>query len=286
MYCNFFGLSEKPFDVTPDPKFLYLTSANREILASIKYGIQERRGFITIMGEVGTGKTTLLNAVLEQLDKKTNAALIFNTDLTFKQMLIMILIELGIIKSGKNLTKADALLLLNEHAIDQLKRGGNVVLLVDEAQNLTRRALENLRLLSNLETSKSKLVQIVLCGQPELDVILRLSELRQLAQRISLWRYAKPLDEAETYEYIEHRLNIAKYNGPPIFNSKTLKLIWEYSAGIPRKINILCDNSLLIAYAEEKKQIGVLIVKEAIRDLNNNPYSAITKDDTYVYEQT
>ncbi len=286
MYCNFFGLSEKPFDVTPDPKFLYLTSANREILASIKYGIQERRGFITIMGEVGTGKTTLLNAVLEQLDKKTNAALIFNTDLTFKQMLIMILIELGIIKSGKNLTKADALLLLNEHAIDQLKRGGNVVLLVDEAQNLTRRALENLRLLSNLETTKSKLVQIVLCGQPELDVILRLSELRQLAQRISLWRYAKPLDEAETYEYIEHRLNIAKYNGPPIFNSKTLKLIWEYSAGIPRKINILCDNSLLIAYAEEKKQIGVLIVKEAIRDLNNNPYSAITKDDTYVYEQT
>jgi general secretion pathway protein A len=272
MYCNFFGFSEKPFDVTPDPKFLYLTPSHREMLASIKYGIQERRGFITIMGEVGTGKTTMLNAVWEQLEKNIKVAFIFNTDISFKQMLIMILMELGAIESGKNLTKADAVQRLNDFAIDQLSLGGNVVLIVDEAQNLNQCSLENLRLLSNLETSKNKLVQIVLSGQPELDATLRRQELRQLAQRISLRRYAKPLDENESYEYIAHRLKVANYNGPPLFDSSTLRLIWEYSEGIPRKINILCDNALLIGYAEEKKQIEDAIIKEAIRDLSYSPY--------------
>ena len=178
MYCNFFGFSEKPFEVTPDPKFLYLSPSHQEILATLLYGIQERRGFMTIIGEVGTGKTTLLNAVLDRLPPTTKTAFIFNTDLTFKQMLLMAMIDLGILKSPKNCTKAEAIHRLNEFAVSRLSHGGNVVFIIDEAQNLKRQALENLRLLSNLETRKHKLLQIVLSWQPELDAKLAQPQLR------------------------------------------------------------------------------------------------------------
>jgi general secretion pathway protein A len=268
MYCNFFGFSEKPFNITPDPKFLYLTPGRQEILASLTYGIRERRGFITMVGEVGTGKTTLLNAVLDRLDEKTKVAYIFNTDVTFDQMLAMALVDLGIANSNETPSKVEAVIRLGEFAIKQLAGGGNVVLIVDEAQNLDRRSMEGLRLLSNLQTRKHKLIQIVLSGQPELDAKLRRPELHQLAQRISLRRYINPLSEKETYDYIQHRLSVADYSGPTLFHRKARQMIWEYSAGVPRKINMLCDNALLIAYALRKKRIKASIVEEAITDLS------------------
>ena len=248
MYRNFFGFSEKPFDVTPDPRFLYLSPTHREVLASLIYGILERRGFITVVGEVGTGKTTLLNATLDRLDDKTKVAFIFNTDVTFNEMLSMALYEWGLITRQQSLSKVNAIHRLNKFAIGQLAEGGNVVLIVDEAQNLNNSVMENLRLLSNLETRRHKLVQIVFSGQPELDNKLAQHELRQLAQRISLKRYITPLSEKETYEYIQHRLATADYKGPPLFNRRTKQLIWEYSVGVPRRINILCDNIFLIGY--------------------------------------
>ena len=269
MYCDFFGFTEKPFDVTPDPRFLFLTPSHREALASLIYGIHERRGFIAIVGEVGTGKTTLLNSVLRQIEKEVElrVGVIFNTDLDFNSMLAMALVDLKIAKPGERLSKANLLHRLNEFAIRQLSRGGNVVLMVDEAQNLDATAMENLRLLSNLETYRTKLIQIVLSGQPELDIKLSKPGLRQLNQRISLKRYIIPLREKETYDYIQHRLTIAGYSGPTLFDTPGQELIWEYSKGVPRKINILCDNALLIGYGLQQKTIEATMIEEAIRDL-------------------
>jgi general secretion pathway protein A len=267
--------------MTADPKFLYLSSQHQQIIAALIYGIQERRGFITLIGEAGTGKTTLLNTLLERLPPTTKAAIIFNTNLTFKQMLLMSLVDLGVIPSPKDLSKSEAILFLNEFALSQLAEGGNVALIVDEAQNLKQNSLENLRLLSNLETPKHKLVQIVLCGQPDLDVKLNHPKLRQLVQRICVRRFSLPFNEKETYAYIRHRLAIANYNGSQLFTPETLKLIWEYSRGIPRKINVLCDNALLIGYALEKKQIEAGIVKEAIRSLSHQPFAKFRDDDAF-----
>ena len=267
MYCTHYKFSEKPFDVTPDPRFLYLTPDHQETLASLIYGIRERRGFITIIGEVGTGKTTLLNAALDRLDHTTKVAFIFNTDVTFEQMLNMALYEWGLINSQESLSKVTAIRRLNDFAIDQLAKGGNVVLIVDEAQNLDNTVMENLRLLSNLETRRHKLVQIVLSGQPELEAKLDRHELRQLAQRINLRRSIFPLDETHTYKYLAHRLKIAEYEGASPFTPKACQMIWEYSGGIPRKINMLCDNAFLIGYGLKQKKIKADMVQEAARDL-------------------
>lgn len=271
MYCNFFHFSEKPFDVTPDPKYLYLNEGYREILASLVYGIRERRGFIVLVGEVGTGKTTLINAALDRLDQNTKAAHLFNTDVTFEQLLLMALVELGAAKPGEALTKPESLLRLNDFATQELAKGGNVLLIVDEAQNLDRGALESLRLLSNLETRKHKLIQILLAGQPELDANLDDPSLRQLAQRISLRRRIAPLSEKEVYEYIDDRLVLANYKGPSLFADGALRLICEYSGGVPRKINILCDNALLIAYGLGKKKIKTDVIEEVIKDQGWSP---------------
>jgi len=273
MYTNFFGFTEKPFDVTPDPRFLYLSPEHRETLATLMYGIQERRGFITIVGEVGTGKTTLLNTVLDLLDERTKVAYVFNSDVTAEQLITSILVELRLAKTDGTLYKGQAIDRLNHFAIEQLGNDGNVVLIVDEAQNLGHRAMENLRLLSNLETHKLKLIQIILSGQPELDAKLNDPELRQLAQRISLKRYITPLSEAETYEYIQHRLAIAGYEGASLFDRKAQQIIWQYSGGIPRKINILCDNAFLIAYGLKRRKIKDDVMAEAIKDLTWSPFS-------------
>jgi type II secretory pathway predicted ATPase ExeA len=267
MYCTYYKFSEKPFDVTPDPRFLYLTSDHRETLASIVYGIRERRGFITIIGEVGTGKTTLLNAALDRMDEKTQVAFIFNTDVTFVEMLNMALYEWGLTKQKETLSKGNAIQLLNRFAIDQLAKGGNVVLIVDEAQNLDNNVMENLRLLSNLETRRHKLIQIVLSGQPELYLKLSRYELRQLAQRISLKRYVSPLDEKDTYAYIRHRLKVVQNADTSPFTLEAQQVIWKYSKGVPRKINILCDNAFLIGYALEMKKITDAVIWEALQDL-------------------
>ncbi len=272
MYRNFFQFSEKPFDLTPDPKYLYLNEGYREILASLVYGIRERRGFIALVGEVGTGKTTLINAALERLDQHTKVAHLFNTDVTFEQLLVMALVELGAAKPGETLTKPESLYRLNDLAIQELAKGGNVLLIVDEAQNLDRDALESLRLLSNLETRKHKLIQIVLSGQPELEAKLNDPSLRQLAQRISIKRVIAPLSEREVHEYIDDRLVIADYKGSTLFTDGALRMICDYSGGVPRKINILCDNALLIAYGLGKKKIKAEVIEEVIKDQGWSPH--------------
>ena len=273
MYNKFFGFSEKPFEVTPDPKFLFLTKAYQEILSSLVYGIRERRGFIALVGEVGTGKTLMLNALLDRLDHRAKVAFIFNSDLTFKQMLIMAICDFGLATPEENLSKVEAIQRLNELAIMQLEKSGYVVIIVDEAQGLSHKTMENLRMLSNLETRKHKLLQIILSGQPELDTKLRKPEWRQLVQRISIKRYSTQLSEEDSYSYVQHRLNIAGFKGPFLFNDEALKLIWQHSRGIPRKINIICDNALLIGYGIEKRIISREIIQEAIDDLSWSPFS-------------
>ena len=290
MYNNFFGFSEKPFEATPDPKFLYLTEGLRETLATLVYGINERRGFIIIIGEPGTGKTTLLNAAADQFDENVKVAFIFNTSLAFKDMLHMVLVDLNLAKTEESLTKRNAIQRLNDFALRQNESGGNIALIIDEAQNLNRNSLENLRLLSNLQTRNHKLIQIVLAGQPELDITLQKRELRQLVQRIGLRRHTNPLNEKDAYEYIQHRLKVAKYEGPQLFGNRAKKLIWSYSQGIPRTINFLCDNSLLAGYALERKRIDSAIVEEAIQDLSGKSFeepsenSVDPEKDYYIFQ--
>jgi len=269
MYCDFFGFNEKPFDVTPDPRFLFLTPGHREALASLIYGIHERRGFIAIVGEVGTGKTTLLNSVLRQIEKEVElrVGVIFNTDLDFNSMLAMALVDLKIAKPGERLSKANLLHRLNEFAIRQLSRGGNVVLMVDEAQNLDVATLEQIRLLSNFETPTRKLLQILLVGQPELKARLNLPELRQLKQRVGLRCQIPPLTLEETRAYVRTRLRIAGGRDLGLFADSAVDRISAYSGGTPRLINTVCDHCLLFGYADQKRRIDRHIVDQAIEYL-------------------
>jgi len=265
MYKQFFGLKEKPFNVTADPAFLFFSRRHKEAFSHLVYGIKERKGFLEITGEIGTGKTTLCKALLNSLDKDTKSALILNPDLSKFQLLKTILQDLGIeFKQGSG---SSLLNKLNEFLIQQLSCGNNVVLIIDEAQNLRPSILEQIRLLSNLETEKEKLLQIVLVGQPELREKLRSPALRQLRQRISVRYHMLPLHRDELDRYISHRLSVAGSNGRIKFNKETGKEIFEYSQGIPRLINILCDKILLAAYAAGTKCIGQEMVKKCINEL-------------------
>jgi general secretion pathway protein A len=267
MYCKHFGFSQKPFDVTPDHRFLYLTAGHREALASILYGIRERRGFIALVGAAGTGKTTLLRAALKQLNGNTRSAFIFNSDLPFLEVMALILDELGILKAVKKLTLVSAFRRLNDFAVRQFAAGGNVVIMVDEAQNFDDRTIEGLRLMSNLESDRHKMIQVILAGQPALDRKLSKQAMEQFVQRISLRRCTAALSEKDTYGYIDHRFKVAGYSGPDIFSKKARELIWQHSGGVPRKINTLCDNVLLNAFAMHKKKVEAIDVAEAINDL-------------------
>jgi general secretion pathway protein A len=267
MYNDFFGFSEKPFNITPDPNFLYLSPAHEELLTSIVYGIQERKGLIVIVGEVGTGKTTVLNTALDWLSRKTQTAYICNFDMNFEELLAMVLLELGLAKKGDKLTRIEAIQALEEFAKSQLGRGGNVAIIIDEAQNLDLKTMENLRLLSNMETPKHKLIQTVLCGQLELDSKLDQPGLVQFKQRVSVRRSIQPLDEKKTYEYIQHRLEVVNHPGSDLFNADALNLIWLYSGGVPRKINIICDNALFLAFRAKNKRIDQSTTKEVLKNL-------------------
>jgi general secretion pathway protein A len=268
MYCEHFGFSEKPFNVTPDPTFLYLSPDHEQALTTIIYGIQERQGLITVVGDVGTGKTTILNTAFEWLSQKTKVAYLSNFDLNFEEMLKSILYELALVSAGDEWSKVDALYCLNEFSHNQLFEGGNVAVVVDDAHNLDASVLENLRLLSNMETQKHQLIQIVLCGQPELDSKLAHPGLSQLKQRVGLRTTIKPLGRRGSYEYIRHRTSIAHQDGSKLFNSRALDKIYTYSAGVPRKINVLCDNALLTAYKRKHKIVGKTSVEKAAMDLN------------------
>jgi len=267
MYESFYGLKENPFNLTPDPHYLYLGENHREALAQLIYGVKEKKGFIVLTGEVGTGKTTIIRSFMETLNgtqNNTRVALLFNPRLSVNDFFQYILRDFGLEIQGTS--KGEYLHSLYEYLIDAYQKNEKAVLIVDEAQGLSKELLEEIRLLSNLETAKAKLLQIVLVGQPELRRTLMQEDLRQLRQRINLQHHLPPLNEAETSGYIKRRLRIAGCKNS-IFTKEAIKEIHKLTGGIPRLINILCDNALLTGYATEKKIINEKIIKEVGKDL-------------------
>ena len=266
MYEAFFGLKEKPFRMTPDTRYFYPSAKHTDALNHMVYAIQERRGFVVITGEIGSGKTTLSRVLFQKLDPRTKTAIVRNTHLTAKDLIASTLDELEIPYRPES-TKTQMIGKLNEFLIDQLREDNNVVLLVDEAQNLKPSVLEEVRMLSNLETETEKLIQIILMGQPELKSKLWLKELTQLRQRVTLHYHLGPLDAVETASYVTHRLHVAGANGTPIFPSSALAKIYEYTQGVPRLINGLCDRALLTGYVNEATSITRDIIDEVSREL-------------------
>jgi type II secretory pathway predicted ATPase ExeA len=272
MYLNFYGLTEKPFNATPDPRFLYISAAHRNALAQLRYGVEERKGFIALTGRVGTGKTTLLQVLRQRLNAQTAVSFVAHSTLSFDGILEYVLDDLGIAKGEQ--TRAQRLMALNRFLVDHERTGHTAVLVLDEAQNLTPTTLEEIRLLSNFETPSSKLLQIVLVGQPELKAKLDLPELHQLKERIALRCQIVPLTRDETREYIRTRLRIAGARDLGAFTDDALDKIMEYSGGIPRRINILCDHCLLFGYADQLRHLDKRVVEQAVeylRDGNRAP---------------
>ena len=266
MYNNFFGFKEKPFKLVPNPAYFFLSKSHEEAMAHLNYAISQGDGFVQITGEVGTGKTTLCRAFLESLDSNTRAAYIFNPKLGPKQLLMTILDEFGL-RSGRETTK-ELIDALNAFLMHNKSKGKKVILLVDEAQNLTNNVLEQLRLLSNLETNRDKLIQIILVGQPELGAMLESHDLRQIGQRITLNYHLTPLSFNETKEYIQYRINIAAQRKGIKFDRSAYYQIYKYSRGIPRLINIVCDRALLTAFVLNQHKITGSILKASIRELS------------------
>ena len=265
MYGKHFGFAELPFSVTPDPRFSYVNSDYREAFATLRYGIETRKGFIVITGEAGTGKTTLLRRLMHSVEATVHTAFIFNTHLSFTELLRLVLNELGVANSARD--KQTLMARLNDYLIEQLHKDHIVSLLIDEAQNLSDEMLEELRLLSNLETDRAKLIQIVLIGQPELERKLEQTKLWQLKQRVAVRSRLAPLRSDEVASYINSRLQTVGYQGKELFNPGSVQKIALYSRGIPRLINAICDNALLIAYATSQIQISAKIIDEVGRDL-------------------
>ncbi|HVN71613.1 MAG TPA: AAA family ATPase, partial [Desulfomonilia bacterium] len=268
MFEQFFGLSENPFNVTPDPKFLFLSEAHEEALSYLRYGIDQRKGFIMITGEVGAGKTTICRALLGSLPKTVRTALVLNPALSDIELLQTINQDFGI---NASLTSKKALLdELYEFLINAFISGENAVLIIDECQNLTPDVLEQIRMLSNLETEKEKLLQIVLVGQPELVTLLKSQAMKQIDDRIVLRYHIWPLSLWDTKSYISHRLIISGSHGDITFSALAHRLIYRYSDGIPRRINAVAERSLLIAYLRSTKRVTARIVAGAIRELEGN----------------
>lgn len=272
MYHTYFGFRERPFQLVPNPDYLYLSKHHEEALAHLKYAITHGEGFAEITGEVGTGKTTLCRVFLESLTEETEVAYIFNPNLTSLELIKAINDEFEI--DSKKETAKELIDTLNQFLLKKRADKKNIVLLIDEAQNLSRDVLEQLRILSNLETSSQKLMQIILVGQPELDIILNSHEMRQLAQRISIRCHLFPLDLKETCDYIRHRVLVAsEKKSDVVISQSALKKIHHYSGGIPRLINILCDRAFLFAYVAQKKTISGAIVHKAVQELESKNIS-------------
>jgi general secretion pathway protein A len=272
MYNEYYGLIRSPFEMTPDPSFLYMGETHREGLATLVYAVSSGKGFVMLTGEVGTGKTTLLHALLAQLDSSTNSAFIFNPRLDPLGFFRMLFEELGVGPACDS--KAEYLLALNQYLIDKLAANERVLLIVDEAQNLSTEMLEEIRLLSNLETPTSKLIQIMLVGQPELQELIDQPELRQLRQRISLRHHLRPFDEGEVSEYIDERLSKAGYTGRGLFKKKAIRELFRVTEGTPRTINNVCDGALLLGYARQETTLGADAIREVAHDLG-----LVTKDE-------
>ena len=266
MYREYYGLIQRPFEMTPDPAFLYLGEAHREGLAMLQYAVESGKGFVMLTGEVGTGKTTLLHALLSQLDVRTASAFVFNPLLKPIDFFKVIFDEFGIEETCR--TKGEYLMTLNRFLIGRLERGEPTLLIVDEAQNLSPEMLEEIRLLSNLETPTSKLIQIMLVGQPELKEMLARPDLRQLRQRIVLRHHLRPFDPAECASYVDERLRLAGYSDKALFDRGALKEIHEVTGGVPRLVNIVCDGALLLGFSRDMPQIGRKAIREVAADLD------------------
>ena len=267
MYKSFFGLKDNPFNVNPDPRYLFLTKEIEEALSGLMYGVQSRKGFITLTGEVGTGKTTLINRLVDWAhQQRIRTAFLFNSRMNTNQLFDFILAEFGI--SCESQTKSQQLMSLNQWLLERYRAGETAVLIVDEAQNLTHAVLEEIRLLTNLETSTEKLLQILLAGQQELEEKLKLPQLRQLRQRIMLRCKTAPLTKDQTRDYIAERLRIAGAvaNGQPIFSLAAVETIHLYSMGIPRVVNLLCEHGLINAYVEQQRPIQPKIIEDVARE--------------------
>ncbi len=268
MYTSFFGFNENPFTLTPDPRYLFLSRYHKEALDHLLYGINERKGFIAITGGIGTGKTTLCRALLSHLDASTKSALILNSFISDMELLKAINQDFGIEVEAGAESKKYYIDKLNHFLLQNFSRGGNAVLLIDEAQNLSHTVLEQIRMLSNLETEREKLIQIVLVGQSELKELLAAPALRQLNERIMVRYDLKPLDARDVKGYVEHRLVVAGGRGNVRFSDGVFKRIYAYSQGNPRRINAVCDRTLLIAYVKEKHTISRAMVGSAIEELH------------------
>lgn len=270
VYLEFYGLRQAPFDLTPNPHFLFHSGKHREALNHLLYGVRERKGFVQLTGEIGAGKTTLCRALLEQLDRRFATALILNPPLDADELMRTVAREFGLPIGSLQLDRLEALALLSEFLLRQRSEGRESVLIIDEAQNLSEELLEQVRLLSNIETNESKLLQIVLLGQPELRDRLNSPRLRQLRQRITVRYHLAPLTRREIAQYIQHRLTLAGAQGAPYFTAPALWRIWLYSGGIPRLINAVCDKALLAGYVERSDRITSRMVARAIRELKGN----------------
>jgi len=282
MYNKFFNLRENPFNVNPDPRYLFFTPSALEALASLTYGIQTRKGIVLLTGEVGTGKTTLLNKLLDWLHERQAAtSFIFNTQLSASDLFDCLMADFGIPPASR--TKGEMLMRLNRWLLERHQVGQSAVLVVDEAQNLSQQALEEIRLLTNLETSSEKLLQIVLSGQPELEEKLRHPQLRQLRQRITLRCRTSQLSLAETRGYVAERLHIAGANGEPIFSTEAIESIYNYARGIPRVINVLCEHALINAYIDQQRPVPAQLIDDVAREFELDRVAPSTPSASSVY---
>ncbi|HEX9080525.1 MAG TPA: AAA family ATPase [Desulfuromonadaceae bacterium] len=271
MYCEFFGFNEKPFTITPNPHFLFLSETHREAFAHLLYGIDSHAGFIALTGEVGTGKTTVLRTLFSQLDpEKYRTALIFNPCLSPPQLLASICRELGV--ESQEADVPELLDDLNRYLVEQNSAGRTVLLVIDEAQNLNPAVLEQIRLISNLETERDKLIQIVLAGQPELEEMLARHDLRQLSQRITVRCRLAPLGPHDTADYIAHRLRVSGSRIPGLFSKGAVKRIYRFSRGTPRLINVACEQALVMAWTRESLIVTPSIAAQIIARINDETH--------------
>jgi len=268
MYLEYFGFQEMPFHVTPNPRFLFLSPTHEEALQHLRYGIEDKKGFIVLTGEVGCGKTTLCRKLLEELEsrEKVDTALLLNPRISETQLLRGIMKELG--EEAKARSKSDLLENMNDILLARIDQGREIVVIIDEAQNLSFEVMEMLRMLSNLETYDQKLLQIILMGQPELNEKLKEERLRQFRQRVLVHYDLKPLNRAEVQLYILHRLSLSGSNGQPRFTPRAIKKIATASLGIPRMINNICDKSLLSTFIRSGSEVNYWDVRKALKDIN------------------
>jgi general secretion pathway protein A len=278
MYERYYGLSEKPFSLTPDPKYLYRSESHGNAFDLLQYAIRRREGFVVVTGDIGTGKTTLCRALLEQIDRTTFTALVLNPFLTEEDLLKRILQDFGVIsrddvKAGRvaQVTKQELIDALYDFLLGLIPLKASAVLIIDEAQNLPRSVLEQIRILSNLETDKEKLLQIILVGQLNLQTLLRSPDLRQLDQRVSIRYELKPLDEETVAAYVAHRLTIAGGSAAVAFTAKALQRVHRLSGGIPRLINLICDRALLAGFSQQTNRITPQMVTHAAQSLDVQP---------------